>query len=71
MRARATRLSDGRLAVVIDQEMAAALALREGDAVEVEVAENGVTVRLVARRYTLADLLENTTPEEYRAAAAD
>jgi antitoxin component of MazEF toxin-antitoxin module len=71
MRTQVTRLSDDRLAVVTDQETAVAAALREGDAVEVDVAESGLTVRPVARRYTLADLLKDTTPEEYRAAAVD
>jgi len=70
MRAQLRRVGDG-LAVTIDRDTADTAELREGDSVEVAVSDGTVLIRRSQPSYTLAELLRDTTPESYRAAAVD
>jgi antitoxin MazE len=70
MRTRLARWGDS-LAVRIDGALAESAALREGDAVEVVAERDGLVLRRARPRYTLEELLRDTTPEAYRAVAID
>ena len=70
MRTRLARWGDS-LAVRIDGALARSAELREGDAVEVVVERAGLVLRRVEPRFTLDDLLRDTTPDAYRAVAVD
>jgi antitoxin MazE len=70
MRAQITRWGNS-LGLRVPKDVAREIGLTEGSKVEIETKGNRMIVTPVRRDYTLAELLDDTTPDEYRKVAID
>jgi antitoxin MazE len=70
MRVQITRWGNS-LGVRVPKQVAREIGLSEGSQVDVEAADHRIIITPARPRYTLADLLKDTTPESYRAGDVD
>jgi len=70
MRAQIARWGNS-LGLRVPKDVAREIGLTEGSKVEIETKGNRIVITPIRRSFTLAELLKDTTPDDYRQAAVD